>query len=683
MTSYDANCLLEMCSGSSSGFGNQSRQLPAFPSTPITLDPTSFDREQCQQLLESLDPEQIQQLWASLSPQQQEQFRAQGIDPDTFCGFCGGSSSSTNGRHDDEELRNPYVELKGDACVLDSERVLPIVRGLRGKGTLKFVTDNYYRVRHADQTSPIYALSECGDARCGAHRLKHPEVRSRFRDFITKTVRKAKRQCTAWWTQGLRYASLGSGHLLWDLEILERLRAEGVEIKQICLIDQLYAEPDAATQFVLKSFADWQTAVANMQDEKTPQILAFKSSQAYFHHCARGGIAFGCNLFMHCDAAFAGSDEESWRLATKALVDSGLFVRLNNLGAQTVPEEMLEKGPEMLRKYWQCQQKHSEEPFSAAAWLAHGDGDLEPIEDFLLGGQPEEKAYRHFETGERFKQAELDRAELIGLEIWRVKAFDAVKSYVMPSSDAATFGEFSRGEKLIAAERNGDWIRVACTSDLWGVTYSAQALAATAAPMTHGMEPGAAEPKPIDDSSIWVPIDSSCFGPDSDVVGRFLIQTFVPPGRMPWQPGAGLVDAHEKENLLIVDGNVALRAPRSNLASDWCVPPLQSPAARIACGSARWRQRERRRWRATVHELNGAQCKKALLGKLSTAERDTLRAWLHKEGRRWQALAAELATLTGWARKERLASLGVEDRAAFQQWLAEQRSSQGAKPKAS
>ena len=27
-------------------------------------------------------------------------------------------------------------------------------------------------------------------------------------------------------------------------------------------------------------------------------------------------------------------------------------------------------------------QEHSEEPFSAGAWLSHGDGDLEPLQDW-------------------------------------------------------------------------------------------------------------------------------------------------------------------------------------------------------------------------------------------------------------------------------------------------------------
>eukprot|EP00913_Durusdinium_trenchii_P004040 g3742.t1 len=260
------------------------------------------------------------------------------------------------------------------------------------------------------------------------------------------------------------------------------------EIRQICLIDMAYAKPDDITLLVLQTFADWQAAVAELWDEPAPQVLAFPSAQAYFDHCGQGGVAAGCNLFMHCDAAWQGSDEECRRLAEKALVSTGLLARLNNLGGKQVPEEMLLKGPQMLRKYWQVQQEHSEEPFSAGAWLSHGDGIVValhvafvPWQDYLLGADPDEKAMRQLETDHRFKQAERARAEEIGLEVWRVRSLDPVKSRQQPSPNGQAFGEFSPGEVLIAAERQGDWIRVAGTSDLWGVEYSEEAKITVAA----------------------------------------------------------------------------------------------------------------------------------------------------------------------------------------------------------
>ncbi len=92
------------------------------------------------------------------------------------------------------ETSNPrYMELKGDSSAMPYDSVWRISRGLRGQAPMEFVGDSCCRVRHADPESPIHLLSECGDARCGAHRLNYPEVRQRFRTFITRTIRKSKK----------------------------------------------------------------------------------------------------------------------------------------------------------------------------------------------------------------------------------------------------------------------------------------------------------------------------------------------------------------------------------------------------------------------------------------------------------------------------------------------------------
>lgn len=121
-------------------------------------------------------------------------------------------------------------------------------------------------------------------------------------------------------------------------------------------------------------------------------------------------------------------------------------------------------------------------------------------------------------------------------EVWRVKSLDPVKSRLLPSREGMEFGEFSPGEILIAAERrgmvhnspiegsrnkqckedlkkkqqthlwpdrNGDWIRVAGTCDLWGVEYSPEAKISVAA-VPHANP--ALQSQPTDDSSVWVPI---------------------------------------------------------------------------------------------------------------------------------------------------------------------------------
>lgn len=639
---------------------------PSVPDLGDLTEPVPFlDEVPCQQLLEGIDLAQAQQLYNSLTEEQKEQLAAQGLDPR-------GCFEATSLETDLDKGPPRYVEFTGNPLAMDSRQVRALSKALCGKAPMKFMTDAYSRVRHSDPESPIHVLSECGDSRCGAHRLHHPEVRSRFRTFLTKTVRKSSKDASAWWRDGLMYASLGSGHLLWDCEILDRMRAEGLEIRQICLIDMAYAKPDDITLLVLQTFADWQAAVADLWDEPAPQVLAFGSSQAYFEHCGPGGVAAGCNLFMHCDAAWQGSDEECMRLAQKALVSTGLLARLNNLGSKIVPDEMLQKGPQMLRKYWQVQQEHSEEPFSAGAWLSHGDGDLEPLKDYWLGLDPDEKAMQHLETDHRFKQAERARAEEIGLEVWRVRSLDPVKSREAPVIDGREFGEFSPGEVLIAAERKGDWIRVAATLDLWGVEYSAWAKLSVAAPLAHA-QPGQSMPPPADDSSVWVPIDGSCIGS----IGRFLEQIFVPPGRDPWRPGGPSVSS--ADSLAVEKGDVTLRARRRGLDLDWTTS-LARAASTVPPGSVRRRQKERGRWRAVLHEANGGQQhRRAVLASLEAEERAHLRTFVKRQLQRYQALANELSRLRGFARKERLAKLSVEDRANFQSWLLEQKAGLPAK----
>ncbi|CAK9019963.1 unnamed protein product [Durusdinium trenchii] len=609
--------------------------LHSAPTPTLNLDELNESEqfeEPWQKCLSGMNLEQCQQIYDSLSQEQKDQLASYGLVPE-----CCGLSATP----EEAATMCRYVEFKGDASAMELENVMRISKGLRGDG-LTFACDGTYRVRHADPESPIHILSECGDSRCGAHRLKFPEVRQRFRSFITRSIRRSKKD-VAWWRDGLQYASLGSGHLLWDCEILERIRAEGIEIRQICLIDMAYAKPDDITLLVLQTFADWQAAVAELWDEPAPQVLAFPSAQAYFDHCGQGGVAAGCNLFMHCDAAWQGSDEECRRLAEKALVSTGLLARLNNLGGKQVPEEMLLKGPQMLRKYWQVQQEHSEEPFSAGAWLSHGDGDLEPLQDYLLGADPDEKAMRQLETDHRFKQAERARAEEIGLEVWRVRSLDPVKSRQQPSPNGQAFGEFSPGEVLIAAERQGDWIRVAGTSDLWGVEYSEEAkITVAAVPHAPGVQA-----QPTDDSSVWVPIDGSCL--DMPSFGRFLEQIYVPPGRDPWALAEPL-DPTERESLAVHKGSVTLKARRQRPdASEWSVELLRCPWSSHSPGTARQRQRERLHWRSVLHDSCG-QNRKALLKALGPEERAQLRAFIKKEQRRWQALAVELSQMKGFAR---------------------------------
>ena len=82
-----------------------------------------------------------------------------------------------------------------------------------------------------------------------------------------------------------------------------------------------------------------------------------------------------------------------------------------------------------------------------------------------------------------------------------MKSLEAVKSRLSPFASAAFGGDFACGEVLIAAERHGDWLRVAGTQDLWGVRYSKEAeLMVAQAPHEQQAE--------VEATSVWVPIDA-------------------------------------------------------------------------------------------------------------------------------------------------------------------------------
>lgn len=239
------------------------------------------------------------------------------------------------------------------------------------------------------------------------------------------------------------------------------------------------------------------------------------------------------------------------------------------------------------------------------------------------------------------------------------------------SSRPEKFSSLQRGKAPGSASPQR-WTSGASSFGVYRMRYSAWAKLSVAAPLAHA-QPGQSMPPPADDSSVWVPIDGSCIGS----VGRFLEQIFVPPGRDPWRPGSS--DMSGTDSLAVEKGDVTLRARRRGQDLDWTAC-LARAASTVPPGSVRRRQKERGRWRAVLHEANGGQhSRRAVLASLGAEERAHLRAFVKRELRRYQALANELSRLQGFARKERLAKLSVEDRANFQSWLLEQKASLPAK----
>jgi hypothetical protein len=96
----------------------------------------------------------------------------------------------------------------------------------------------------------VEELGECADVNCGCFRGSHPQVRRRFRDFVCHSASVAHsrhRGGGGYYSsnarRGLRYASIGSGGLLFDLELLLALQAkQGCgSIESAIVVDRKYS----------------------------------------------------------------------------------------------------------------------------------------------------------------------------------------------------------------------------------------------------------------------------------------------------------------------------------------------------------------------------------------------------------------------------------------------------------
>lgn len=199
---------------------------------------------------------------------------------------------------------------------------------LRGKDIIELVDKSGLLV-HAGPLSPFGALGIAG-------LLAHADVRPRLRDFAVERVREmARTSYGLWGASGFRYAALGAGELLFHLELLERVRASGVPVAQICLTDLQYLQPTGAVRQALREFADWQRASAQLSQQPPAELLVFGSVEDFRAASAQGGRAAGCHLLLDCAAPLDGTEAQAdpselngRALGALALASGGLLVRL-------------------------------------------------------------------------------------------------------------------------------------------------------------------------------------------------------------------------------------------------------------------------------------------------------------------------------------------------------------------
>ncbi|CAK9105589.1 Chaperone protein DnaJ [Durusdinium trenchii] len=376
----------------------------------------------------------------------------------------------------------PFRSCKGRAARVakscgSREKVRMVMQQLVGQSPME-LADCKGVIRHVGPMTPLGGLGECGHPKCSAHRLKYPEIRAGFRDFIVSKVRDALRTQTVWWgPEGLRYVSLGSGELLFDLELLERLREEaGVTIAQICLIDRAYETPSHGTRRALREFADWQRASAQLRRVAPAEVLAFGRLQDFFQAAAEGGRASGCHVFVQCDAYWHGCAGDCNRLASRALCPNGLLARLaestDTLDAELPkgalvapfqgdlvepPQEMGSLGDGALLSSLSVAHLgglHVGEPFFSAAWTlamwppeCFKPPSLQPVEHPLLS-----------------RREEASRIRIIGKEralaVWRVTD-TRIAVRAGPHAQAQIVDVFYKGDEVLATGAEGPWLRIA------------------------------------------------------------------------------------------------------------------------------------------------------------------------------------------------------------------------------
>ena len=96
------------------------------------------------------------------------------------------------------------------------------------------------------------SLAECGEAGCGCNRLTTPMARRNFRKALVQTALQAGLGLST----PIRYVSVGSGLLLFDLEILIALQQAGLQVESAALVDTAYSSQDAGEYSGHQSISD-------------------------------------------------------------------------------------------------------------------------------------------------------------------------------------------------------------------------------------------------------------------------------------------------------------------------------------------------------------------------------------------------------------------------------------------
>lgn len=351
---------------------------------------------------------------------------------------------------------------------------------------------------------PLAALGECPDFTCGTHRLSQPQVRPQFATYAAKEIGK---WCDEHPHQDeqLTILSLGSGFLLFELELLEELaRRRRVAPRVVHLVDPIYgpeapvgeqglndccgsqkthAERHALARSALAAFAGWfpDTRVVAHGSIADFEMACDEDPSIELHVCMlldcqlldhevdimpllRRRLSFGgrflrlTNLRFHrspfrqtkltCDGALAGKDDDGEVEAERA----GFWSNLLDGGATG-----------------DCLQRPEQ-----------GGADLVPSETLWMCPPLPPPRYQMLRS--RMDIAPIVRAMQRGLRIFRVTA-EGVKRRVVvirsePSRDARLIGYRSVGELAIVKQDDSlhPWVELDPEDDWLGQQIEAAKL---------------------------------------------------------------------------------------------------------------------------------------------------------------------------------------------------------------
>jgi hypothetical protein len=167
-------------------------------------------------------------------------------------------------------------------------------------------------------------LGECAESDCGCSRLLFPHVRPLFRKNLVAMMS----SCMRGRGKEIRYVSVGSGLMLYDLELLCGLQEAGFRVKSVVFVDNAFggALGPEARELCERALHDVGAFMA------PTRVAMYTGIGPYALACLRGEEPLA-TTFVQADAAKI-SHQDTTALAAIALSPGHLGFRLNNKGQQ-------------------------------------------------------------------------------------------------------------------------------------------------------------------------------------------------------------------------------------------------------------------------------------------------------------------------------------------------------------